>query len=170
MSSRRRRRRNRHHHRRHRYRRNRPERSTSTTSDATRDDRHARHWPESSDDSAASAAIDEFQVRINATFVPEFDAELDRLVAAAHEHIIDEEYPDEQWGPRMEHELRTAIRRMVVMNTPAEEIYHTLCIAEFDELSRQSQQNREQDQQQASRNETDPSTPAGNEGTSGGSD
>ncbi|MFL9709065.1 hypothetical protein, partial [Aeromonas veronii] len=71
------------------------ERSTSTTSDATRDDRHARHWPESSDDSAASAAIGEFQVRIDATFGPEFDAELDRLVAAAHEHIIDEEYPNE---------------------------------------------------------------------------
>jgi hypothetical protein len=91
-----------------------------------------------------TAVIDAFQVRTSATFGPEFDAELDRLVEAAHKHIIDGEY--ESWGPRMEHELRAALRRMLVMETPAEEIVDTLRIAEFGELSRQ------QDQQQPAHN------------------
>jgi hypothetical protein len=135
MTSPRRRRWNRRHHRRHRYRRHRSERSTSTTSDTPTNARHS--------DDTDSAVIDEFQVRTTATFGPEFNAELDRLIEAAHEHIIDEEYSDKQWGPRMEHELRTAIRRMVVMNAPAKEIYHTLSIAEFGEPSRQHQQDRD---------------------------
>jgi hypothetical protein len=86
------------------------------------------------------AVIEEFQARTSATFGPEFDAEVDRLVGAAHEHLIDEEYADEQWGPRMEHELRAAIRRMLVMETPAEEIVQTVRVAEFGELSREQEQ------------------------------
>ena len=138
MTFRRRRRRNRRHHRRHRYRRHRSERSTSTTSDASTNARHSDGI-----DDTDSAVIDAFQVLTTATFGSEFDAELDRLIEAAHEHIIDEEYSDKQWGPRMEHELRTVLRRMVVMNTPAKEIYHTLSIAEFGEPSQQHQQDRD---------------------------
>ena len=133
MTFRRRRRRNRRHHRRHRYRRYQSERNISTTSDASTNSRLSGD----TDNTADSAVIDEFEVRTTATFGPEFNAELDRLIEAAHEHIIDEEYSDKQWGPRMEHELRTAIRRMVVMNAPAKEIYHTLSIAEFGEPSHQ---------------------------------
>lgn len=93
-----------------------------------------------------TAVIDAFQVRTSATFGPEFDAELDRLVAAAYEHLIDEAYADEQWGPRMEHELRAALRRMLVMETPAEEILQTVRVEEFGELSQQSQQETEHEQ------------------------
>ena len=100
-----------------------------------------------------TAVIDEFQVRTSATFGPEFDAEVDRLVAAAHEHLIDGEYADEQWGPRMEHELRAALRRMLVMEAPAEEIVQTVRVAEFAELSHQSPQDHEHEQ--PTRNETD---------------
>ena len=95
-----------------------------------------------------SAVIEEFQARTSTTFGPEFDAELDRLVAAAHDHIIDGEYADEQWGPRMEHELRAAIRRMLVMEMPAEEIVETLRIAEFGALSCQHEQTQGQKQKQ----------------------
>ena len=100
-----------------------------------------------------TAVIDEFQIRTSATFGPAFDAEVDRLVAAAHEHLIDGEYADEQWGPRMEHELRAALRRMLVMETPAEEIVQTVRIAEFDELSHQSPQDHRHEQ--SARNGTD---------------
>lgn len=100
-----------------------------------------------------TAVIDEFQIRTSATFGPAFDAEVDRLVAAAHKHLIDEAYADEQWGPRMEHELRAALRRMLVMETPAEEIVQTLCVAEFAELSHQSPQDHKHEQ--SARNGTD---------------
>jgi hypothetical protein len=101
------------------------------------------------------AVLDEFRVRTSTTVGAEFDAELERLVEAAHEHLIDEEYDDEQWGPRMEHELRAALRRMLVMETPAEEIVQTLRIAEFGALSRQHEQTQGQKQEQPACNGTE---------------
>ena len=136
--------------------------SASTESDSI--DSDAPNTDFEIDSATVQQVTDQFDTEARVLFGEEFEADLDRMVEAARDHLTDVEY--DEWGPRMEHELLTAIRRMVVMSTPAEEIYHTLCIAEFGELSRQSQQ----DQQQASRNETGSSTRAGNESASGGSD
>lgn len=107
-----------------------------------------QHNSSSIDRGIDAAVINEFQARASATFGPE----LDRLVAAAAEQMIDGKYADEQWEPRIEHELRSALRRILVMNTPAEESATTLYIAEFGELS--SQQGHQQGQQQPTRNGT----------------
>jgi hypothetical protein len=102
--------------------------SASTESDGI--DSDAPNTDFEIDSATVQQVTDQFDTEARVLFGEEFEADLDRMVEAARDHLTDVEY--DEWGPLMEHELRASLRRMLIMETPPDEIYRTLRIADFD--------------------------------------